>query len=223
MQRNNEFFKQVDCDITIFESYSNEINDIFSSYLETLTSVITIYEVLTGQFPIAIANEIRAIFTHLARVSCTELSEEHRKENVKQAQRHMKRAILDGYKYSCLAYFDNYNHFLKEYANIDLSLIDNGEFILKTSQLFDQAKKSLIKAKKIETNPGNTEDQLYENYEEAYRYFSELYLYVNDNIEKANRLILRQHENIKKKKISDFVLWIVTILSLIFGILGWMK
>ena len=51
MQRNNEFFKQVDCDITIFESYSNEINDIFSSYLETLTSVITIYEVLTGEFP----------------------------------------------------------------------------------------------------------------------------------------------------------------------------
>lgn len=93
-----------------------------------------------AEFPIEILNEIRAIFTHFSRIYDESVSDEEISSEIKKAEGHLNRAILDCYKYNCVSLYDFYNQFRKEYKFADLSCIDNGDFLTHITKNFAKQK-----------------------------------------------------------------------------------
>ena len=111
----------------------DEIKEIFKLYLEVVCPYIIELESLDEEFPVEILNEIRGVTTHFAKYVCYNAPDE-RKENLKLAKSHIKRAILDCYKYMSVSFGEFYNNFKREYRNFDLREVDNGEFIIDLSK-----------------------------------------------------------------------------------------
>lgn len=75
------------------ESITKRIESIYSSYLNVISPYIIQLEILDGEFPVEILNEIRSIFTHISR--CYNTSDEKViQSNIEKAERHVKRAVL---------------------------------------------------------------------------------------------------------------------------------
>lgn len=96
---------------------------------------------MENEFPIEILNEVRAIMSHIAK--CYEITnEELIQKNIGKAKSHMKRCVLDCYKYLCLAYSDYYENFVHKYRFTDLTVVDNGEFWSDLCETVSKAKSS---------------------------------------------------------------------------------
>ena len=148
--------------------------EIYKTYQDTIAPLIATLEVLDSEYPIEIFNEIRSIFLHLSRYKV-----QNSEKDVYTAKRHVKRAILDCYKYLCVSYGEKMDTFRDEYKEVNLSLADNGKFLPKLNELDDKAKNDLIKAKEfeIETHLEDSEandNKLYALYEEAYLSYKNL-------------------------------------------------
>ena len=72
--------------------------EIYEKYQNIIMPYIMELEVRDVEYPIEIMNEVRAVFTHLSRykVQCSE-------KDLYSAENHIKRAILDCYKYLCIS------------------------------------------------------------------------------------------------------------------------
>ncbi len=119
--------------------------EIYQTYQEVIAPLILTIEVVDGEFPIEILNEIRSIFTHLSRYKL-----QNSEKDLASAQRHVKRAVLDCYKYLCVSYFEEVKRFRHEHKGIDLTLADNGNFLPTLDEKEKQAKQLLLEAKKFE-------------------------------------------------------------------------
>lgn len=109
--------------------------DIFKIYSEIIAPMIIQLEAEEEAFPIEILNEIRAVFTHLSRsVLSGDINSKEYQDNIKGTERHIKRAVLDCFKYMCMSYDDKYKAFEERYKNVDLMVIDNGKFLPELSK-----------------------------------------------------------------------------------------
>jgi len=79
------------------KEYNDRINEIHYKYVSIISPFIMQIEVLDGEYPVEILNEIRAVFTHLSK---SHLSGDNDAvdRNLSKADAHIKRAILDCYK-----------------------------------------------------------------------------------------------------------------------------
>ena len=68
--------------------------EIYEQYQNIIAPYITELEVRDCEYPIEILNEIRSIFTHLSRYKL-----QNNLDEIESANRHVKRAVLDCYKY----------------------------------------------------------------------------------------------------------------------------
>lgn len=192
------------------------IKDIYEKYIYVICPYILQYELLDNTFPIEILNEIRAVFTHIAKCY---LSEDTliKEKNLSKAENHIKRTILDCYKYICVAYEDKYAEFGRKYRRIDLSLVDNGEFLPKllenhkyATDLMQEARKSdLLITSDDEVSIG----EAYKKYEAAFIAYSSVYNLINNSYKKI--------EYIRKKAVLKKYIaiagWILSIvLAIIF-------
>ena len=146
--------------------YQQKISDIYAEYKKTVSPLVAFLEANDAEFPVEILNEIRAIFTHFSRTYDESVSDDEISSEIKKAEGHLKRAILDCYKYNCVSLYDFYSQFRKEYKFADLSCIDNGDFLTHITQNFAEAKKQLLEAKISERKNKDKED-LYAEYETA--------------------------------------------------------
>lgn len=157
----------------------NQLDQIYNSYLNSICPLITIYEVLAGNCPVAIMNEIRALFTHLARDYTTKEPDIKEKE-IHSAQRHLERILRDCFKYVCLAYEDQYREFILTYAHIDLTRVDNGDFLPVFKSCYTEAKNLFLEARKLEHC--NTDDIAIRNaYELAFVAYTKMYALISGN------------------------------------------
>ena len=86
---------------------------------------------MENEFPIEILNEVRAIMSHIAK--CYEITnEELIQKNIGKAKSHMKRCVLDCYKYLCLAYSDYYENFVHKYRFTDLTVVDKWRILVRS-------------------------------------------------------------------------------------------
>lgn len=171
---------------TLSCTYNDRVNEIHRKYFEIISPFIIQLEVLDGEFPIEILNEIRAVFGHLSKAHLNNEASivEH---NIEKADSHIKRAILDCYKYLCLAYDDKYKEFSNKYINVDLSVVGDGEFLPLLCQKRNNAIQKLSNAKKLEISKTN-ENDLYNAYEDAYNAYADTYNYIEAFYEKLERL-----------------------------------
>ena len=192
----------------------DRVKEIFNTYLNVISPLIVQLEVLDNEFPVEILNEIRAIFTHFARSATTE-NKEVCSENIEKAERHVKRAVLDCFKYMCFVYDDKYIEFEKIYENVDLSLIDNGAFLPELSKRRKQAIHLLSKAKKKEI-VSESIDEVFDDFENAYNAFANVDSFINDSYEKLQKLKQRVIKKNKRRAFFD----VCAIVGTLFGIIG---
>ena len=111
------------------------IRDICRKYIEVISPLVVQHEVLANTFPTEVLNEIRAVFNHFAKYTLSD-DPSIKGRNLTKAEGHIKRSILDCYKYLCMTYEDVYTDFGKSYENIDLSFVDNGDVFKVFSSVY---------------------------------------------------------------------------------------
>lgn len=187
--------------------HSTKIVEIYDAYINIISPFILQLESLDGEFPVEILNEIRAIFTHISRCSLAETTAIY-EDNIIKAERHVKRAILDCHKYVCVAYDEHYKQFDRLYKNVDLSVVDNGDFLVDLCKKRKAAVHLLQKAKRLELD-GENDRTVYGSYADAYNAYSDVYNLIEesyDKLEKAKRRASRKD--------------IIAAIGFIFGAIG---
>lgn len=180
-----------------------EENAIYEQYQNIILPYIIELEVRDGEYPVEILNEIRAIFTHFSRYKLQNAQEE-----IFSAERHVKRAILDCYKYLCISMLEEISDFRAYYRKVDLKLADNGKFLPELDRLECIAKDALKRAKRSEIE-NNSDDTQYELFENAYNAYCE----ASQFIQKSHEAILFASSHSKRTNT-------ITIISCIIGIIG---
>lgn len=192
--------------------YQQKIYDIYAEYKKTVSPLVAFLEANDAEFPIEILNEVRAIFTHFSRIYDESVSDEEISSEIKKAEGHLNRAILDCYKYNCVSLYDFYNQFRKEYKFADLSCIDNGDFLTHITKNFAEAKERLLDAKISERKNKDKED-LYAEYEIAFALFLKNFNLINSKIGIIHRVS-------KKARWSRFWGTFGFWISLVLAVLG---
>ena len=206
--------KTIEINSSVLSEQSELLNTIFRMYIEDINPFIVRFEVSKGEFPIEVQNEIRAIYGHLVRATMATSSEQVLR-NIEKMKSHSKRALLDCFKYTSILCSDNYDDFMNRYENIDLTYLENGQFLADIVKRCRDARSDLQKAKIAETS-NISEDDLFSLYQDAYRQFEEL----NDKLQQAeDSAAFLQHKASKKDKISNISLW-VGIGGFVVGVIG---
>lgn len=144
-------------------------------------------------------NEIRAVFSHIAKAYVCE-NEKVAWENVNKAKGHIKRAQLDAYKYMCYGFSKYYMEFRELYKNVDLSYVNNGDFINELSKTYASA---IVKAKDARLAEAKAHDvaESYEKYEDAYNEYAAVYKLIVDNLPIMEKL--QQKEKLQKEEFDE--------------------
>lgn len=175
-----------------------KLYDVYLQYHKSIKIFITQLESLQNRFPVEIVNEIRAVFSHIAKVYVTQdISSVD--DNIRKAQGHMRRAQLDAFKYMCYAYLKYYNDFKVTYRNVDLSKVNNGEFLIELTNMYTDAVEKTMTAKEIENTADDTTES-YSAYEEAYYASAQLYKHIKENLKNTERL---QEKEVQEKAEYD--------------------
>ena len=120
--------KETEDNLVDWDKYHEEFAQIYNTYLKVVQPFIVQLEIMDTNFPIEILNEIRSIFQHFSK--CYAYPDpKNINKNISKANSHLKRAILDCYKYACLSFDDEYKAFLHKYRGVDLSGVNNGDFL----------------------------------------------------------------------------------------------
>ena len=178
---------------------------IYEQYQEIIAPFIIELEVRDNEYPIELFNEIRSIFTHLSRYKV-----QSSEEDISLAEGHVKRAILDCYKYLCISISEKIRNFRNEYRNTDLGIADNGEFLPKLNQYEAFAMKKYKEAKQAEIAKVSTEHQ-YILYEEAYNAYADLDKFLDDSTE----AVLFASKKSKHHHYITLISCVITIISIV--------
>lgn len=206
--------KLIEINSSVLLEQSELLNTVLRMYIEDINPFIVRFEVSKGEFPVEVQNEIRAIYGHLVRAAMSESSEQILR-NIEKMKSHSKRALLDCFKYTSIICSDNYDSFMSRYENVDLTYLENGQFLTDIVSRCRKARQSLQEAKVAETSNISEED-LFTLYQDAYRQFEEL----NDKLQQAeDSAAFLQHKASKKDLLSKVSLW-VGIGGFIVGIVG---
>lgn len=186
--------------------FETEIKNMYVFYIENLKPLIAEIEARTEQFPVQILNEIRSYNDHLSRVFLNDDNDDLVERELKKAYSHLKRSMLDCYKILMIYLHDEFNKFDKRTKNIDLSLVNNGEFYIEYKRLrisiIDKYKTA--KTKETEELP---DDDKYSFFQNAYIEALELEKLIDSNF--ANIQWTRGKKVVKT--ILNGVLWLLSV------------
>lgn len=201
-----------------WKGHEEQINHLFTLYKEKVNPLISVYNALENSFPIGVINELRDIFSHLTQslqvADSTEVD-----HHLSKAHRHLKRAVVDAFKYASMAYSKVYDDFKESYKHVDLGYVDNGQLLPKLAKLNSEAEMLMHKAKMIESGI-HDDDEMYAAYEACFNRYAELYVCIIDSLESAEKLKLKAYEDeiaTKKQHRADRI---IGVAGLIVGIAG---
>lgn len=187
-------------------------NEVYRQYRDVIAPFVAELEVRDVEYPIEIFNEIRSVFTHISRYKL-----QNSEQDLLSAGRHIKRAILDCYKYLCISMAEELFSFRQKYQTIDLHLADNGRFLPELDRLEANAKNCYLKAKKAETAMQVSDDELYCLYEDAFNSYSEA---IRFKEESADAILFASNHSKNADRINSISI-IVTLISIAVAIAAW--
>lgn len=188
------------------DQQKKRISDIYIQYHNVVKPMIVSLEIDDVEYPVEIINEIRAILNHVAKCiiieqdskngSCDDID-----DNIHDAERHLKRAIFDCYKYACISAEDYYESFCRRMKHVDLGVVDNGEYSLELCKLHTQAKCKLKSAKKRENEIAKHSDsnEVFELFQDAFVAYSEMREFIDSAMERTERV---RHKQVLSWRIS---------------------
>ncbi len=205
------------------EELDSREKGIYNYYSELIAPLIGMLEVVDEEYPVEILNEIRAIFTHMSRYKLDDSE-----SDLLDAEKHVKRAILDCYKYLCISNKEVLKDFRKSYQDVDFRLANNGEFLPILDKMESEADELFKKAKKTEiTKKSKLADGtivmadievLYNMYEKACGKYFEIREYLDKNNDAIKYASVHTTRNEKENKVN-FKVTIISIIVTVFSIL----
>lgn len=186
----------------LFEAKSNEL---FAQYNEVIKPLIAEIEARSETMPQPLFNEIRAFTDHIARCYFPGISDEKMKDELQKASRHIVRITLDCFKCLNILLFKNVENFERQTQNVDLKVLDNGEFYPKYKQLKREAADTVKQAKLAESTDSTQALQLYDA---AYNKYVEL-----ENLLKSCAEDVKwARVHFTTKRILKIVAWTVSVI-----------
>lgn len=205
-------------DVNNWKGHDEQINQIFTIYKEKINPLISVYNALENSFPIGVINELRDIFSHLTlSLQVTDSAEVER--HLDKAHRHLKRAVVDAFKYASMAYSKVYDDFKEAYKYVDLGYVNNGTLLPKLTKLNAEAEILMHKAKMIESGVHEDED-MYVAYEKAFNHYAALYSCIIDSLEATEAIKLKTVEDEEIRKKEHRTDRIIGIIGVVVGVVG---
>ncbi|MCK4919680.1 MAG: hypothetical protein KAS71_01460 [Bacteroidales bacterium] len=156
----------------------------YEMYNDVIKPLIAAYEAREQSFPTPIFNEIRAFNDHIARCYLNNKSSKFIDEQLTRAGRHIHRIILDLYKYLIISFDDFIKKFEKNTKMIDLSLISDGKFYVKYSDLRETGITAIREAKQLESSGNEGQEGAYEMFEKAFNLYQDTESLILSNFSK---------------------------------------
>lgn len=182
--------------------FFERLTPLYHKYNVVIKPLIAEIEVRFESFPIQIFNEIRAFNDHVSRCYLKPDDEEWINSQIHKAEGHIERIILDCYKFLNVSLYDSViKKFDKEYKGVDLSNIDNGDFLIQYKRIAREIIVSLKDAKSKEVLEDKSESIAI--YERVHNNYTEL----EDLIEKNNRNLFWAKGKFYVNKFWRFVFW----------------
>ena len=166
----------------MLDHFSDEVASLYNDlYTDTFKVLYAQVEAIYEDIQAPILNEIRAFNDHISRCYWKDVTPQGIEENINKARSHLKRAILDCYKFLDVWYYEQIGLIEKRFHRVDLSTIDNGAFLIAYLDKKQNAIRYTRNAKKIETR--NFDESLIE-YEKAYQAYDATYEFLFENLAK---------------------------------------
>ena len=185
------------------------LKKLYKQYNEVIKPLIALYEAREEKFLTPVLNEIRAYNDHIARCYLPDANSKFIDSQLRSAERHIKRIILDCYKYLNVSFNDEVKKFEKRTKNVDLSIINNGDFYIKFKQYRNNTISLIREAKALESQ-SNDDDKIFKSFEKAFNEYSKLSILINTNFVQINWA--------KAKSIIKKYFWIIA--AIISGIIS---
>lgn len=193
----------------------------YSFYREEVKPFTDAVDIAFDHIPIGTLSEIRDFTGHLADAATGfDCTEEERKGNIRDAHTHLRRVLLDCYKFLCISLRDDVKGFDRKYRWSNLSDVRDGEFVPKYTKLKQAAKRAAKAAKKVERLGRNTKSEdglgeVYDKYLETYNAYCDVTEYIENSIEAVQRAA---HKDIRRT-IFSVLGWVIGVAATIWGIL----
>lgn len=147
-------------------------------YQEIVKPLIATIESMSEKMPISIFNESRAFTDHIGRCYINYNNKDYIDEQLKRAERHVNRMIMDCYKTLFIIYNQRVEEFKKHTKYVDLLRISDGKFYVEYKQLLSKAEQSKLNAKRSLSY----EEEDYRPYEEAYLAYYKLDEHIQNHL-----------------------------------------
>lgn len=181
------------------------LSPLYETYNNIIKPLLAEIEVRYERFPVVIFNEIRAYNDHIARCYMKPKDEEWIHSQVKKAKSHIERMVLDCYKFLNVSLYDIViKDFDKRYKGVDLSYINDGDFIIKHRKLTKEIIVKLKEAKLKEHKEDKNESILL--YQEVYNKYTELENLINENCINLNWAKAKNKTN----KFFNIIIWFIS-------------
>lgn len=181
------------------------LSPLYETYNNIIKPLLAEIEVRYERFPVVIFNEIRAYNDHIARCYMKPKDEEWIHSQVKKAKSHIERMVLDCYKFLNVSLYDIViKDFDKRYKGVDLSYINDGDFIIKHRKLTKEIIVKLKEAKLKEHKEDKNESILL--YQEVYNKYTELENLINENCRNLNWAKAKNKTN----KFFNIIIWFIS-------------
>jgi len=200
--------------------FATKVTSLYRTYIEVIKPLLAEIEIRYQKFPIPILNEIRAFNDHIARCHREDISSANIDKEIKKAEGHIYRIILDCYKFLNVAFHENLiEKFDKRTRGVDLNAVNNGQF---SASYFETRKFIISHLKKAKFLEAMDKDESLKEYEIVYNKFSELETFLSEN----ERHICWAKARYFSNKIIKAIWWLVAIifgyiLSLILPSIPW--
>lgn len=150
-------------------SAEEKMSEILASYREAKLLEEDIYERNRNVLPDHFLNEIRAMFDHMARCYRDDATPERKNEEMRKAEGHLQRFILDCFKQIITILKDNISRVERETYSSEWLRIDNGDFWKFYISECQKGQAAEIEAKKLESVDKDRALEQYQLSYESYR------------------------------------------------------
>ena len=186
----------------MYPNFFERLAPLYNKYNHVIKPLIAEIEVRFESFPISIFNEIRAFN-----------DEEWINTQINKAEGHIERVILDCYKFLNVSLYDSViKQFDREYKRVDLSNINNGDFLIQHKKITREIVVRLKEAKSKEVLEDKSESIAI--YEEVHNKYTEL----EDLIEQNCRNLFWAKSKFYVNNVWKFLLWLAS--AIISGIIS---
>jgi len=188
-----------------------KVEALYDSYNRVIRPLISEIEAREESFPTPLFNEIRAFNDHIARCYLPKIANEKIITELEKAEGHISRITLDCFKYLDVFLYEKIRNFEKRTRNIDLTVLDNGQFFPTFCKLKKDAVISVRQAKNLESM--NIIKSL-EFYQLAYNQYCDLENKIDDKTGEINWLKVRFSFN----RLFKLAIWILA--AILSGLLS---